>query len=318
VSRPGAGARMTRLLAMVPWIAANDGPTIDEICTRFDISRTVLLADLEVVWLVGLPPYTPDTLIDVVTEGDRVWIHYPDVFERPQHLTPDQGLALLAAGASVMALPGAEGDGPLASGVRKLAEVLGVDPDHALEVDLGGGRPEVLDALRTAIETGRRVHLDYYAYGRDARTERDVDPLRLTAHDGAIYLLGWCHRAGGQRSFRVDRIHAATVLDVPSETPGDTADPQVFRPDAEDPRVVLDLAPEARWVAERHPVEVAEDLPDGGLRVTLAVTEDRWLSRLLVTLGPGVRGIEVLGGPAALAEVGSRAAGEVLARYRGR
>jgi hypothetical protein len=154
VSRPGAGARMTRLLAMVPWIAANDGPTIEEICTRFGIGRDQLLADLEVVWLVGLPPYTPDTLIDVVTEGDRVWIHYPDVFERPQHLTPDQGLALLAAGASVLALPGAETDGPLARGVRKLAAVLGVDPDHALEVDLGGGRPEVLEALRTAIAEG--------------------------------------------------------------------------------------------------------------------------------------------------------------------
>jgi proteasome accessory factor C len=318
VSRPGAGARMTRLLAMVPWIAANDGPTIEETCTRFGISRDQLLADLEVVWLVGLPPYTPDTLIDVVTEDDRVWIHYPDVFERPQHLTPDQGLALLAAGASVLALPGAETDGPLARGVRKLAAVLGVDPDHALEVDLGGGRPEVLEALRTAIAKGRRVHLDYYAYGRDARTERDVDPLRLTAHEGAIYLLGWCHRAGGQRSFRVDRIHAATVLEVPSETPGEAAEPEVFRPDADDPRVVLDLAPEARWVADRHPVEAAEALPDGGLRVTLAVTEERWLARLLVNLGPGVRRIEVLGGPDELAEVGARAAGEVLARSRGR
>jgi predicted DNA-binding transcriptional regulator YafY len=318
MSRPGAGARMTRLLAMVPWIAANDGPTIEETCARFGISRDELLADLAVVWLVGLPPYTPDTLIDVVTEGDRVWIHYPDVFERPQHLTPDQGLALLAAGASVLALPGAEINGPLGRGVRKLAEVLGVDPDRALEVDLGGGRPEVLDALRTAIAQGRRVHLDYYAYGRDARTERDVDPLRLIAHEGAIYLLGWCHLAGGQRSFRVDRIHAATVLDARSETPGEAAEPEVFRPDADDPRVVLDLAAGARWVADRHPVEATEELPDGGLRVTMAITEERWLARLLVNLGPGVRHLEVIGGPAGLAEVGKRAAGQVLARYRGR
>lgn len=318
MSRPGAGPRMTRLLAMVPWIAANDGPTIDETCTRFGITRDQLLADLEVVWLVGLPPYTPDTLIDVVTEDDRVWIHYPDVFEHPQHLTPEQGLALLAAGASVLALPGADDDGPLARGVRKLAGVLGIDPGDALDVDLEGGRAEVLDALRTAIAEGRRVHLDYYAYGRDVRTERDVDPWRLTAHDGAVYLLGWCHRAGGQRSFRVDRIHTAVVMDVAAQAPGPAAEPEVFRPDADDPRVVLDLAPEARWVADRHPVEAAEELPGGGLRVTLAVTEQRWLARLLVTLGPGVTALEVRGGPAELAQTGRRAAERVLARYRGR
>ena len=56
--RPPA-ARLQRLLAMVPWIAAHDGPTIDEVCERFGITPEQLAADLEVVWLVGLPPYTP-------------------------------------------------------------------------------------------------------------------------------------------------------------------------------------------------------------------------------------------------------------------
>src|SRR3546814_20439383 len=99
---------MQRMLALVPGVAAHDGPTVAEICARFGITEAELAADLEVVWLVGLPPYTPDAPIDVVQEGDRVWIHYADVFATPQRLTPDQAVALLTAGASVLALPGAE------------------------------------------------------------------------------------------------------------------------------------------------------------------------------------------------------------------
>ena len=151
---------MQRLLAMVPWIAAQDGPTIAEVCERFGVTEKELAADLEVMWLVGLPPYTPDALVDVVQEGDRVWIHFADVFDSPQRLTPDQAVALLTAGASVLALPGTERDGALGRGVAKLAEVLGVDADQVLDVDLGLGGAEVLDVLRTAVTEHRRVHLD--------------------------------------------------------------------------------------------------------------------------------------------------------------
>ena len=312
MSRPGSAARMQRLLAMVPWIAAHDGPTVDEICERFGITRAQLVADLEVVWLVGLPPYTPDALIDVVEEGDRVWIHYADVFSRPQRLTPDQAFALLTSGASLLALPDADDDGPLGRGVRKLAAVLGVDADQVLDVDLASGRPEVLATLRAAINAERRVHLDYYSYGRDARTERDVDPLRIEADEGALYLLGHCHRAGGPRRFRLDRIHEATMLDVTFDAADVEAPGGLFEPDEDDPRVTLDLAPEAAWVASYYPVESVEDQPGGRLRVTLAVSAEPWLERLLVSLGPHG---QVVDAPAELAGAGDRAAARILARY---
>ena len=33
-----SAVRLQRLLSMVPWIAANDGPTVDEITSRFGIT----------------------------------------------------------------------------------------------------------------------------------------------------------------------------------------------------------------------------------------------------------------------------------------
>ena len=230
-------------------------------------------------------PYTPDALIDVVQEGDRVWIHYADVFATAQRLTPDQAVGLLTAGASVLALPGAEPDSALARGVAKLAAVLGVDATQVLDVDLGGARVEVLEVLRNAVREHQRVHLDYYSYGRDTRTERDVDPYLVHAEDGSLYLFGHCHLAGAERRFRIDRIASATALSDTFEPPPLDRSAGVFQPDADDPRVVLRLEPSAAWVAETYPVEAVEQGDDGSLTVTLAVAAEPWLERLLVSLG---------------------------------
>ncbi|MEZ5262215.1 MAG: hypothetical protein R2755_10685 [Acidimicrobiales bacterium] len=40
--------------------AQQEGPTIAEICARFGLTRSELLADLDVVFMVGLYPFTPD------------------------------------------------------------------------------------------------------------------------------------------------------------------------------------------------------------------------------------------------------------------
>ena len=308
-----AADRMQRLLALVPWVASHDGPTVAEICARFGIREAELAADLAVVWLVGLPPYTPDALIEVVQEGDRVWIHYADVFATPQRLTPDQAVALLTAGASVLALPGADQDGPLASGVRKLAAVLGVDADQVLDVDLGAASSEVLDVLRAAVRDQRRVRIDYYSYGRDAHSARAVDPYLIHADRGSLYLLGHCHQAGGRRRFRVDRIDHATMLDDPVSAPAAPLATAVFEPDDDDPRIVLDLAPPAHWVAEVHPVESREERPGDRLRVTLAIGGPAWVERLLVSLGPDA---EIVDAPPDLRAAARRAADRILDRYR--
>jgi proteasome accessory factor C len=313
MSASTSAERLQRLLAMVPWIAANDGPTVDEVCSRFGITPKELAADLEVVWLVGLPPYTPDSLVDVVQEGDRVWIHYAELLGPGHRLTPDQAVALLTAGATVLALPGAEADGALASGVAKLAAVLGVDPDQVLDIDLGAASPEVVAALRQALADGRRVRLDYYSYGRDSRQVRDVDPYRLEAQDGSLYLLGHCHLAGGQRRFRVDRMASADVLEEEAAAPEAALPTEVFRADDSDPRVVLELAPTAAWVRDAYPVESVEVRDDGSSRVTLAVAAAPWFERLLLGLGPAAR---VVDGPPELAEGARRAAARILDRYR--
>ena len=313
MSRPGASERVRRLLSLVPWVAAHpDGVEVDEVCERFQIRRDVLLADLDALMMVGLPPYTPDTFVDAWVEDDRVVIN-PQWFDRPLRLTPEQALALVATGASLLQVPGADPDGPLARGLAKLAAAVDVDP-AAIEVDLGRADPGRLELLLQARRERRAVEIDYYAYGRDQRSHRVGEPWQVYADQGQWYLQAHCRQAGGERLFRVDRIHGATLLDEVVEPPVEDATLGVFHPDAEDPTVTLDLGAGARWVVEQYPCEAVDELGDGRVRATLRVTAPAWLERLLVRLGPQAR---VVDGDPALAGAGRRAAERILARYRG-
>ena len=307
--RTSADERLRRLLALVPWVVAADGPTVAEVCRRFGLTEAELIAELDLVWCCGVHPFTPDSLMEVTVEDGRVWIHYADWFDRPLRLTPEEGLALVAAGAALLAVPGAEAGGPLARGLRKLADVLGIDPDGAVEVTLGAVPEGVLTTLREAVATRTQVELDYYVYGRDERTRRVVDPYAVFAAEGEWYLAAWCHLARAERRFRIDRVRAVQVLDRTFEPPPEPPRTEVFEAGADDPRIVLDLTPRARWVAEQYPMESVEELNGGALRVTLVVAETAWLERLLLRLG---REATVVSGAEG---VSATAAARVLRRY---
>lgn len=318
-ARRSASDRVLRMLSIVPWIAAQDGPKVSEVCARFGIGRNQLLDDLNVIQFVGLPPYTPDMLIEVVFEGDRVWVRFADVFSRPLRLTPNQALGLVAAGAALSSAGGGDGSGPpgpLATGLAKLAKMLDIAPDEALTIRLGASRPEILDTLRVAVREQRRVRLDYFAYSRDARTVRDVDPYRVFAADGAWYVFGHCHSAGGERLFRVDRIAAAELTDTAFIPPEGSTErpPELFAVAPDTPRVTLELPLSARWVVDTYPVEEVTDLADGRFRVRLAVASRVWLERLLLRLGPDALVVDAT--DPGLTTTAREAARRVLERYR--
>lgn len=314
MSRLTAGSRLERLLSIVPWVVANDGPTVAEIAERFDYPEEYLLRDLtEVLFMVGIYPYTPDQLVEVVVEDDRVWIHYAEYFARPLRLTTEQALALVTASSSLLAVPGADLDGPLARGLAKVAATLGVEPGADLEVNLGTADSGTLDVVRAAIAGCSRLEIEYYAYGRDELTVRTIDPYRLTNAEGQWYLLAYCHRAEGERLFRLDRIHSATSLDTTFQAPSDVAEVSVFEPRPDDPRVTLLLSADAGWVPGAYPAEAVEELDDGRLRVTLAVSAVPWLERLLVRLGDDAQ-VEATTGDLP-ADIAARAAQRILARY---
>jgi proteasome accessory factor C len=309
MARPSADDRLRRLLAIVPWVAANDGPKVADVCARFGVTQAELLADVDLLQYCGVYPFTADVLMEVRIEGDRIWIQYADWFNRPLRLTPEEALTLVASGRTLLAVPGSDPAGPLARGLDKLAGALGVDVDEAIDGPLGNVPAGMLETLRGAVADRRQVELDYYTYGRDARTRRVIEPWEVYAAEGEWYVQAWCHAAQAERLFRLDRIRSVSVLDRSFEPPPVLPPRRVFDAEGAERHTVLDLEPRARWVAAQYPMEAVEELDGGRLRVTLKIAEETWLQRLLLKLGPGATVVE---GDPTLVRAAAR---KVLTRY---
>ena len=292
---------MARLLGVVPWVVGQDGAHLDEIAERFDYPREQLMEDLEGrLFFVGVHPFTPDTLIDVQITDGIVDIQYADWFSQPMRLNSEEATRLLAAGRTVLDMAAGSGRdtsgdedeaAPLLRALAKLRLSLGSEgaesADH-VDVCLGHAPADTLADLRLAISERRQIEIEYYSLGRDAMTTRTVDPARLFSHDGGWYLSGWCHRAGGERVFGVDRIRTLTVLDsaVEVDLP---AGPPALKVDTVDRTVTLRLAPEAAWAADYYRARQRTERPDGSVEAVFAVASESWLARLLVQLGPQVQ-----------------------------
>ncbi len=288
-----ATPRLARLLALVPYLVARPGVAISDVTSVFGIDEAELRKDLELLFVCGLPGYSPGDLIDVSFTGDRITVTNAATIERPLRLSPDEALALLVAARSLAAVPGLAERDSLDRALVKLAAASGAGAaaakSVAVEVEPEG---EALETVRRALRDRKRLHLTYHSAARDELTERDVDPMRVAMVDGWWYVEGWCHRVDGVRLFRLDRVVSADVLDVDAEIPeqAETRDLSegVFQPAAEHQLVVLDVGPGARWVADYYPCESAEEIdePAGGLRLSLRVADPSWLVRLVLRLGP--------------------------------
>jgi proteasome accessory factor C len=286
---------------------------VAEVCQRFGVEEEELLDDLNLLFMCGVYPFTPDVLIDVDVAQGRVWIRMADYFRRPLRLSPQEGLALVSAGSALLSVPGADPDGALATALGKLENVLGVGAEDGVDIELAKVTPTLLDAVRTAADQHQKVELDYYSFGRDGHSTRVVQPWRVFNANGQWYLSAWCERAVGERLFRVDRISRADLLDAtfdpPAVAPAGAID--VYHPAPDDPVLVLDLDPPAHWIAEQYPNEGVEARPNAVLRVTLRTSQQAWLARLLLRAGTAAR---VVAGDGAVAD---EAATRILNRYRG-
>ena len=289
MSAATASERVERILSVLPWIVEEPGTTVTEVCSRFGLSEPELRGDLDILMYdVGIHPFTPDARVDAYVEDDgRIFVHLGDYFRRPLRLTPDEALVLYAAGQALLDRP--DPDPVLSRAVRKLAAVLGDGVADAVDVRLGDADPDVLATVRRATVEGRRLHIDYYSFGRDERSERDVDPGRLTARAGHWYLTAWCLSAEAVREFRVDRITAAHVTGDPVDEHAGLDPAEPLDIDLSDGRpVVVVVDPEDEWIVDTFPTSSVETTSDGRLRVELRVTAEPWLQRLLLRLGSDV------------------------------
>lgn len=308
-----------RMLSLVTYLRERPGARIEDVARAFGITEEELVSDLDVLPMCGTS-FRGGDLLDIDTDGDRIWWHNPAALgaeaAEPLRLAADEATALLVAARAVATLPGLRESDRLAL-VRATAKVetaageaAGASSRLSVTFESEGG---VFADVDRAISERRRLWIRYYSPARDEVTEREIDPIRLVSV-GHTYVEAWCRRSEARRTFRLDRVAEIRVLDEPSAPPEvelrDLSEGLV-QPAAEDPEVVIEVGPGGRWVAEYYPHDSADELDDGGLRITLRTPDPASLRRLALRLGRDGRIVT----PTDLAESAREAARAALAAY---
>ncbi len=305
-----AGERLRRLLAILAHLARVGEADISEVASRFSMSDEELVVELELAACCGLPPYTPDQLIELIVDGEHVTAYQLREFGRPRRFTPEEGFVLAAAARALISVPGADEDGSLASALSKLEAALG---SARLAVDLD--RPEHLQALQSAVRAHERVELGYFSSSAVAPRSRQVDPYQVVLREGLWYLDGWCHLAGGLRRFQVDRVQSVLPLgehfDRREELADELARPGAYLggPDAVEARIIFPAA--SQLAVEQVAAGSTEAAGAGMLAASVLVSDEGWFGRLVLRLGLGTR----VESPPHLLGAGRSMARRALRRY---
>ena len=143
----------------------------------------------------------------------------------------------------------------------------------------------------------RQVAMHYHDRARDQHSERTVSPQRLVHYRDVWYLDAWCHSRNGLRTFSLDRISHARVVEEPARDVGEA------QLDAElassygifsgAPQATADLvfsARAARWVRSEtwHRDQQGEDLDDGRYRLQVPYGQPTELLRDILRFGADV------------------------------
>lgn len=176
-------------------------------------------------------------------------------------------------------------------------------------------RVRLLHSIRRPVESGhfavlaqalldrRRVHVAHFNRATGESASRDLSPQRLVYYRDNWYLDAWCHLRNGLRSFAVDAITAARMLEAPAVDVTDEAMDRELASGygifsgAEVAWARLRFTPaRARWVAREqwHPQQASRFEADGSYHLSVPYSDPRELVMDILKHGGEV---EVLGPP---------------------
>jgi proteasome accessory factor C len=295
--------RIRRLLYIVPYVAKHpEGVEVDQLAKMIGTERDELLADLELLSQVGPPDGDPGEYLLVSVDEGRVFVDLAHRLTRPLRLTAAEGCSLLLGIRALRESGIAPFDAAMQSAEKKLLAALGRDANEAeslatttvvasISSPAEAAVANHLRALVTAARKRERLEIDYVSASRHGNERRPIDPYGIVHHAGEWYVVGFCHKRGDVRTFRIDRIAALRVTGEKFERPVDF-DLEAYRrerlyvpsADAVTVRVQLDPLAVTR-IGATWPVGEVTMQDDGSAELLVDCEGFEWVTGWVLQLG---------------------------------
>ena len=281
-AKTNTALRARRMLALLPYLKRGETVALSDLADAVGSSITEVAADLTTLSFCGVPPFTPDEMIDLEIDGGTVRIFgAPPALDRPVRLSPREARALVTA----LDAAGHGADDPL---VVRLLEAASADFDPAelaTTVRAGGKDAPVAviyTTLAEAIDHSEKVRIEYFTASSGTQSVRVIQPRSLLNERGAWYVSGFCENALEVRTFRLDRIRVAEPTGEHFEAPPVSAASMVPTGDNL-PIAVLRIAPRARHSEERDwPGATFNQRDNGAVFAEVPYSSAMWVARRVV------------------------------------
>jgi len=215
-----AALRAIRLLDLVPYIVAHPGISITELAKVFSISRDEVLKDLNLLFLCGLPGYTPLELIDISFDEESVVIRDPQNLAAPRNLNESEALiARIALAALEESTPKTSAAYPQIIALReKIAKAFSSSiPASAITFTLDKERA-TLEAIENAIKQELDLEMTYNNMTKDSSSRRSITPISIIAEDKRTLVSAYCHSAKALRTFNLAQISEVSTRERSTRT----------------------------------------------------------------------------------------------------
>lgn len=301
--RTSAALRARRLLAILHLFEPESEYSIAELALAVGASEAEIAEDLNLLSCCASDQLDPGTFMPVIVEDGvvEIWNELP-ALDRPVRLSSAEARALVSA----LETAGLTTSDALMSRLLDAAANSDLSVEALERVVRAATSPtgDALKVLALALEQRRPVRIGYRAAGREDENEREIEPLGLVNERGAWYLEAFCRTAGALRTFRVDRVSHAEVLQGTCQerevTPSGTAFVATGLPLARVRLLPGETASEREWPGMR----VVGRAEDGSTVVEVPYAGTAWIARQVAAR---------LGGAEALGPAEVRAAVRALA-----
>lgn len=216
------------LIEMLPWMVANNGASLNQVASQFEITDKYALELISQLVVTG-PSQDGGGLVDIDFEdSDSIYVSDAKSLDRPIKLTSLEATTLLGGLHYLEQFPSLASSEIVAGLITKIQSLLPSleSPISVIATPISGPIQEV---LTTSIANERAVAISYGALSKEDVSQRIVDPIALYVRDDFTYLQAWCRNSQAWRNFRLDRIMEAVQTDEVIAIPQDVVEVEATR-----------------------------------------------------------------------------------------
>ena len=209
-------SRVARAMDVIPYVLENPGIKIETLATKFGVDQKQIIKELELIFLCGLPGYTPYELIDLTFEDGFVTIIDPQLFDKPRKFTETEGviinLGLVLLKNSISDTNQIQVIDHL---IQKLTAKFKVTSSAVIEKL---SKPDFYDEITKSINQNDSICIDYASISEDSLYQRLIKPLRVSIRNGFYYLYATDLEKDVDRVYRMDQIRSISSIQSNSQS----------------------------------------------------------------------------------------------------